>query len=44
MLPKIGMPRRRGKYYIKLVIDGDVKQITVAQKGEAVSWPENVYL
>ncbi|KIM88434.1 hypothetical protein PILCRDRAFT_3429 [Piloderma croceum F 1598] len=30
------MPRRRGKYYIKLAIDGDVKQITVAQKGEPV--------
>jgi hypothetical protein len=43
-LPKVGTPKRSAKYYVKLLLDGEIKLKTDAHRGTAVSWAENVHL
>jgi hypothetical protein len=43
-LPKVGIPKRRAKYFVKVIVDGDIKLTTVAKRGKTVSWAENIYM
>jgi hypothetical protein len=43
-LPKVGIPKRMAKYFVKVVVDGDIKLTTVAKRGKTVSWAENIYM
>jgi hypothetical protein len=36
--------KRPGKYYLKLIVDEDVKKTAVAERGNTPSWTEPIYL
>jgi hypothetical protein len=43
-LPKAGYPKSARKFYVKLIVDGEVKKTKIAPRGSAPIWEDTFEL
>jgi len=41
-LPKVGWPKRPGRFYVKLLVDGEVRKTAESARGDVASWTETL--
>jgi hypothetical protein len=43
-LPRVGLPKRTGKFYLRMIVDQEIRKTQVSPRGIEHKWTETFYL